>query len=85
MSGRPDAFGRVTTRFFTVDVNVVLTMTGSLGAPVRTKSGAKFIHKLKRDESAAGVARRLTLQIYHARHGESDFNRPLNYPTLGVR
>jgi hypothetical protein len=80
---RDDDPGRVAVGYFTL-VGDVLTMTNSKGVPVRGLSTGKPItHRMQAGDNAHAIASRLTLKIQRAVSGETDFNRPIDYPRWG--
>jgi hypothetical protein len=60
-------------------------MTDGDGRPSRGKSGEKITHRLERGNPDV-IAMRLTQRIHRMIHGNeaTNFNRPLNYPGLGL-
>jgi hypothetical protein len=77
----PNDHGRVTIGYFVLQ-DGLLTMTDGEGTAIRNRTGEKVTHKLKHEEDAGVIARRLTLQIHRMAKGESGpagFNRPLSY------
>jgi hypothetical protein len=63
----------------------VLTMTDVEGVAVRRRSGEIVKQTLQTGDDPHVIAQRLTLSIYRMSRGDGiDFNRPLNYPNIGV-
>jgi hypothetical protein len=78
--------GQVTSGFYVLE-DGILTMTTSKGVPVRNAhTGEKYIQKIGPKDSAPDHAKRLTLKIYRmlGRDADGGFNRPLQYPRIGI-
>jgi hypothetical protein len=76
--------GAIWPGHYTVDGDVV-TLTDGDGCPIpsgRTELG--FSSKVTGEETADSVAKRLLWRHYRATKSGSDFNRPLNYPPIGI-
>jgi len=64
----------------------VLTMTDEKGKPATDPSGKTYSQKLD-GESPRIIAARLTKKLrlaFRGKAGNSDFNRPLIYPKIGI-
>ena len=74
--------GQVTTGYYTL-ADSVLTMTESMGVPVRNpNNGENITHKLATGDDAALIASRLTMKIYRMLRGDGGpvrFTRTLDY------
>jgi hypothetical protein len=77
--------GRVTIGYYVLQ-DGLLTMTDSKGVPARSHGGDKYEQKIGEGDNVTLIAQRLTMKIYRARNGNdmAGFNRPLNYPPLGL-
>jgi hypothetical protein len=69
--------GRVEAGFYSVS-DGVLTMRDAKGSPIGTE------HRLGPDDNPKVIAARLGKEAWGKARGESDFNRPLNYPRWGI-
>jgi hypothetical protein len=76
--------GTVEPGYYTVADGVV-TLTDQEGVPITAgRMQLDYTAKLGDNETAIQVAQRLIWRRYRATRGGTDFNRPLQYPRLGV-
>jgi hypothetical protein len=77
--------GRVTIGYYKLEGDM-LTMTDGSGVPIRRRSGDVVRQKLQPGDDAVLISKRLTLSIYRMAQGDgvAGFNRPLNYPRVGI-
>ena len=79
-----DDTGQITIGYFTL-ADDVLTMTNPKGVPVRRPiTGEKIQRKIAEGDDPKAIASRLTKDIRLMLHGETDFNRRLDYSRHGV-
>jgi hypothetical protein len=74
--------GEVALVCYTLDGDT-LTVVDETGTPLRGKQGI-YQHRLKDGEDPKRIAGRLMRQFRTARHGDSNFYRPIAYPKLGI-
>jgi hypothetical protein len=80
---RHDDLGRVTIGFYTLK-DGLLTMTDGDGAPVRSRGGDKFVHKLQPNENPDAIAKRLTVKIHRMAQGDGhNIWRKIDWPRNG--
>jgi hypothetical protein len=69
--------GQISFGYYTLEGDVLIMTDGE--KPVRRASADLVTHQLKPGEDPDAVARRLTKDFRRHIHGDTDFDRPLNY------
>ena len=80
---REDYPGQVEEGHYTNDDGEV-TLVSPAGLPLLDRKGKAFSRKLEQAEDPHQIAGRLLKQYRESKNKGSRFNRPLNYPKLGI-
>jgi hypothetical protein len=75
--------GEVAFGYYTLEGNK-LALTDEHGKPLRRSSGVTVTHTLREGDNPQSIAVVLTRGMLTERVGQSNFNRPLNYPVSGL-